>query len=118
MGGTARTFQVRHLSSGGLITNYYCTSRCAHYLYCCSPQWEKRYIDETTARRNKACRVARLAAFPWVSDFYRELDAFDPGTTHRLQEYQERFGRITCAGFPPATGSLGGPGLEDLCRCL
>jgi hypothetical protein len=184
MAGGTRPLQIRHLASGGLITNYYCTSRCAHCLYCCSPQWEKRYIDETTARRNlakirslgctavhvgggepflnpqgllrvlevaretgvrvdyvetnsswyrdldsavaqlkelkargletllvsvspfhnehipfqkvkgviEACRVARLAAFPWVSDFYRELDAFDPGTTHRLQEYEKKFG--------------------------
>ncbi len=184
MAGPTRALQIRHLSSGGLITNYYCTSRCAHCLYCCSPHWDKRYIDEPTSRRNlekiralgcraihvgggepflnpqgllrvlevarevgvgidyvetnsswyrdldsavallkelkargletllvsispfhnehipfqkvkgviEACRVARMAAFPWVSDFYRELDAFDPATTHRLQEYGERFG--------------------------
>lgn len=184
MAGATRALQIRHLSSGGLITNYYCTSRCAHCLYCCGPQWDKRYIDETTTRLNlekiralgcravhvgggepflnpdgllrvlevareagvrieyvetnsswyqdldsavarlrelkargletllvsispfhnehipfqkvkgviEACRMTRLAAFPWVSDFYRELDAFDPANTHRLQEYEERFG--------------------------
>jgi len=184
MAGATRALQIKHLSSGGLITNYYCTSRCAHCLYCCSPLWEKRYIDETTARLNlekiralgcsavhvgggepcldpqgllrvlevardtgvridyvetnsswyrdhdsavaqlkelkargletllvsispfhneyipfqkvkgviEACRAARLAAFPWVSDFYRELDAFDPAATHRLAEYRKRFG--------------------------
>jgi hypothetical protein len=184
MTGATRALQIRHLSSGGLITNYFCTSRCAHCLYCCGPLWEKRYIDETTTRLNlekiralgcrsvhvgggepflnpegllrvlevaretgvrieyvetnsswyqdlnsavahlrelkargletllvsispfhnehipfqkvkgviEACRLTRLAAFPWVSDFYRELDAFDPETTHRLQEYEERFG--------------------------
>lgn len=184
MAGPTRALQIKHLSSGGLITNYYCTSRCAHCLYCCSPRWEKRYIDGTTARLNlekiralgcpavhvgggepfldrqgllrvlevaretgvridyvetnsswyqdldsavarlqelkargletllvsispfhneyipfqkvkgviEACRVTRMAAFPWVSDFYRELDAFDPAITHRLAEYGERFG--------------------------
>jgi hypothetical protein len=184
MAGATRALQIRHLSSGGLITNYYCTSRCAHCLYCCSPNREKLYVDETTTRRNlekirdlgcpavhvgggepflnpqgllrvleiaretgvridyvetnsswyrdrdsavaqlqelkargletllvsispfhnehipfkkvkgviEACRATRLAAFPWVSDFYRELDAFDPATTHRLAEYEERFG--------------------------
>lgn len=184
MAGSTRTLQIRHLSSGGLITNYFCTSRCAHCLYCCGPQWEKRYIDEDTTRRNlekiralgcfavhvgggepflnfpgllrvleiaretgvrieyvetnsswfrdrdsavaqlkelkargletllvsispfhnehipfdkvkgviEACRVTRLAAFPWVSDFYRELDAFDPATTHPISAYQDKFG--------------------------
>ncbi len=192
MAGATRALQIRHLSSGGLITNYYCTSRCAHCLYCSSPQWEKRYIDETTTRRNlekiralgcpavhvgggepflnpdgllrvlevaretgvridyvetnsswyqdldpavarlkelkargletllvsispfhnehipfqkvkgviEACRVARLAAFPWVSDFYRELDSFDPDTCHGMHEYQERFGADYLSKIP------------------
>jgi len=38
-------FTIRRLISGGIITNYFCTSRCGHCLYNCSPQWEKRYID-------------------------------------------------------------------------
>jgi hypothetical protein len=176
--------QIKHLSSGGLITNYYCTSRCAHCLYGCSPQWDKLYIDAATARRNldkirslecravhvgggepfldpagllqvlrvareagvgieyvetnsswyrdresavallrelkaqglgtllvsispfhnehipfrqvqgviAACRAAGLAAFPWVAEFYKELEAFDPGRPHRLSEYAAKFG--------------------------
>ena len=192
MAGVTAALQIRRLSSGGLITNYYCTSRCAHCLYCSSPHWEKRYIDETTTRRNlekiralgcpavhvgggepflnpdgllrvleiaretgvridyvetnsswyrdldsavaqlqelkargletllvsispfhnehipfqkvqgviEACRAARLAAFPWVSDFYREVDAFAPDTPHRLQEYQERFGADYLSKIP------------------
>jgi hypothetical protein len=40
----------------------------------------------------EACRLTGLAAFPWVSDFYQEVAAFDPSITHRLAEYQERFG--------------------------
>jgi hypothetical protein len=36
---------IRRLMSGGIITNYFCTSRCGHCLYNCSPQWEKEYID-------------------------------------------------------------------------
>lgn len=35
--------------SGGLITNYYCTSQCRHCLYFCSPTWEKHYMDPETA---------------------------------------------------------------------
>lgn len=184
MAGASGALQIRRLTSGGLITNYYCTSRCAHCLYCCSPHWEKRHIDETTIRLNlekiralgcravhvgggepfldpqgliqvleiaretgvridyvetnsswyqdldsavarlkelksrgletllvsispfhnehipfqkvkgviEACRVTRMAAFPWISDFYRELEAFDPATPHRLKEYEEKFG--------------------------
>ena len=35
-----------------MIPNYYCTSRCRHCLYACSPQWEKRYIDPETTEKN------------------------------------------------------------------
>jgi len=45
-------FAINHLRSGGLITNYFCTSRCKHCLYNCSPHWEKRYLDADTAAKN------------------------------------------------------------------
>ena len=38
--------------SGGIITNYFCTSRCGHCLYNCSPQWEKEFITAETAEKN------------------------------------------------------------------
>jgi hypothetical protein len=43
---------IRRLISGGIITNYFCTSRCGHCLYNCSPQWEKEYITAETAEKN------------------------------------------------------------------
>jgi len=43
---------ISHLMSGGLITNYYCSSRCRHCLYRCSPRWPKEFITEDTARAN------------------------------------------------------------------
>ena len=45
-------FNIKTLRSGGLITNYFCTSSCKHCLYNCSPQWEKRFIDPDTAEKN------------------------------------------------------------------
>jgi hypothetical protein len=45
-------FMIRRLMSGGIITNYFCTSTCKHCLYNCSPHWEKRYIDPQTAEKN------------------------------------------------------------------
>ena len=45
-------FAINRLRSGGLITNYFCTSRCKHCLYNCSPEWSKRYIETETARKN------------------------------------------------------------------
>jgi hypothetical protein len=45
-------FTIKKLRSGGLITNYFCTSSCKHCLYNCSPQWEKRFIDPDTAEKN------------------------------------------------------------------
>ena len=45
-------FIIKRLVSGGLITNYFCVSRCRHCLYNCSPNWEKNYIDPRTAEEN------------------------------------------------------------------
>jgi hypothetical protein len=45
------SFTIRRLISGGLITNYFCTSRCRHCLYHCSPNWGKEYIDSETAEK-------------------------------------------------------------------
>lgn len=45
-------FKIKRLDSGGLITNYFCTSRCGHCLYNCSPDWEKQYITPQTAEKN------------------------------------------------------------------
>ena len=45
-------FRIKRLSSGGLITNYFCTSTCRHCLYNCSPEWPKDYISKDTARKN------------------------------------------------------------------
>ena len=43
---------IRQLRSGGIITNYFCTSRCGHCLYNCSPNWEKEYITAQTAEKS------------------------------------------------------------------
>jgi len=45
-------FIIKKLRSGGLITNYFCTSSCKHCLYNCNPQWEKRYIDPIAAEKS------------------------------------------------------------------
>ena len=45
-------FSINTLRSGGLITNYFCSSSCGHCLYNCSPHWEKQYIDPATAEKN------------------------------------------------------------------
>jgi len=179
-----KLLHLHRLTSGGLITNYYCTSRCRHCLYACSPRWEKSYIEAEMAGRNfrqikalgchsvhigggepllnpgglaavlaaareagiaieyvetnsswftgqeeavalltdlkklglatllisispfhnehipfrkvkgviAACRAAGIQAFPWVNDFYREIDSFEDGKTHGLEEYAAKFG--------------------------
>jgi len=45
-------FEIIQLVSGGLITNYFCASRCRHCLYNCSPNREKNYITPRTAELN------------------------------------------------------------------
>ena len=44
--------KIKRLQSGGLITNYFCTSTCRHCLYNSSPEWPKDYISKDTARKN------------------------------------------------------------------
>ena len=46
------TLNISRLSSGGLITNYYCSSACKHCLYRCSPHWPKTFISPDVARQN------------------------------------------------------------------
>ncbi|MCP4132893.1 MAG: radical SAM protein [bacterium] len=41
---------ISRLGSGGVITNYSCSSRCAHCLYGCSPQRDKGYLEIKRAR--------------------------------------------------------------------
>ena len=59
-------FTIKKLKSGGLITNYFCTSSCRHCLYNCSPRWEKRYIRSATAAkilvkiRSLGCRAVHI----------------------------------------------------------
>lgn len=48
----SNSFSIKRLLSGGLITNYYCTSKCAHCLYACSPKWDKEYISPEQAKTN------------------------------------------------------------------
>jgi len=49
--------KIKRLASGGIITNYFCTSACRHCLYNCSPHWEKNYISIEVAEEN--FRVAK-----------------------------------------------------------
>jgi hypothetical protein len=47
---SAGAFKIQRLASGGLMTNYACTSRCRHCLYNCSPDWPGDYITANEAR--------------------------------------------------------------------
>ena len=61
-----KQFAIKHLISGGLITNYYCTSACKHCLYACSPHWKKEYITQEAAAeimttiRSLGCRSIHI----------------------------------------------------------
>ena len=179
-----KNFVIKRLHSGGVITNYFCTSSCGHCLYFCSPKWKKDYIEkgmlvqiiekirrlgctsihigggepfldlsglkmvvETCRSANigieyvetnsswykgmnsacellsslkerglsallvsmspfhnehipffkvkgvmDACNTVGMNTFPWISDFYSEIDAFDDRKTHTLGEYENKYG--------------------------
>lgn len=61
-----KTLKISHLESGGLITNYFCTSSCRHCLYRSGPRWPKDFIHQDTARKNLqaihslGCRAVHL----------------------------------------------------------
>ncbi len=50
-------FNVDRLVSGGIITNYFCTSKCGHCLYKCGPGRSGGYITPETA--GKSLRLVR-----------------------------------------------------------
>lgn len=43
--------KANRLVSGGVITNYKCSSKCKHCSYSCSPSWERDYMDKEVADR-------------------------------------------------------------------
>lgn len=59
MGRVDRNFAIGRLDSGGLITNYSCTSECGHCLYACGPEREKAFIDREHAEKALQ-RIKRL----------------------------------------------------------
>ena len=40
----------------------------------------------------RACEVNGVGVFPWTMEMLPEVQSLDPGTTHSLDEYRERFG--------------------------
>ncbi|SCJ12520.1 pyrroloquinoline quinone biosynthesis protein PqqE [uncultured Clostridium sp.] len=177
--------QVKHLYSGGVITNYYCSSKCKHCSVASSPSWAKDYMTRDMARkilrrmrgmgcdsihvgggepmlnfeglkafleeardagvmieyiesnsswyRNEAdalqklhtlqtlgvdtllismspfhneyipfqkvhdvmaaCRKAGMRVFPWISEYFSDINQLDVCKTHTLAEYDAHFGR-------------------------
>ncbi len=178
-------FHIENLLSGGLITNYDCTSLCRHCLYNCGPHREQDYIEEETIRESykkirtlrcpsihigggepflnisglktvleiarqenirieyvetnsswytapnsarkileslkqsglttllisispfhnehiafwkvkgviKTCEELGISIFPWMLDFYKDIESFDEIATHGLSEYEKKFGQ-------------------------
>ncbi|MCL2741386.1 MAG: radical SAM protein [Oscillospiraceae bacterium] len=58
--------EVGRLRSGGVITNYYCSSKCAHCLYNSSPSWDRDYMGGEMGERvvkailGKGCRSVHV----------------------------------------------------------
>lgn len=192
MFGQQKDFAIKHLQSGGIITNYYCTSACGHCLYYCSPRREKDYIERETLEQIlqkvkslgchsvhvgggepflnseglgmvvevarsmsfnieyvetnsswfkgkepaiqmlsslkekgfttllismspfhnehipfyqvkgviEACEETKMNIFPWIAEFYQEIDAFDDQVTHPLSAYEGKYGDAYLAKIP------------------
>jgi hypothetical protein len=92
----SRDLRIAHLWSGGLVTNYFCSSRCAHCLYGCSPAWEKRYIDANTAKKNLlkvkelGCHSVHIGGGEPLLRPEQLIDVLDAGTSAGVRiEYVE-----------------------------
>ena len=48
----------------------------------------------------EACKEAEIDVFPWISQFYPEIDAFDDRTTHSLSVYESKYGEDYLARIP------------------
>ncbi|MBW1784616.1 MAG: radical SAM protein, partial [Deltaproteobacteria bacterium] len=48
----------------------------------------------------EACRAVGINVFPWISDFYDEMDAFDDRKTHTLSDYEDRYGKDYLVKLP------------------
>ncbi len=48
----------------------------------------------------EACKETGINIFPWISEFYPEIDAFDDSTTHTLSEYEEKYGENYLSRIP------------------
>lgn len=206
-----RKLEIKQLQSGGLITNYYCVSKCKHCLYGCSPLRSKAYISPESAERllsksqtlgcgqlhigggepmlntaklaeilqvfgrqgvvveyvetnsswyknqaqaleiltklkahglqtllvsispfhneyipfyktkgvMQACQEAGVQFFPWVMEFYDELDSFDDRRIHSLGEYVLKFGDDYVKNIPNRFWvHFGGRALQTFSRVL
>ncbi|MGI6537677.1 MAG: radical SAM protein [Caldicoprobacterales bacterium] len=188
--------KINYLVSGGVITNYYCSSKCKHCVYASSPGWPKDYMTssaadeifsilkrlgcdavhigggepllqpekiypvlESAARNHinidyietnaswfkdepsavlilrelmkrgvycllisidpyhneyipfykvkgliKACSKVNMNVFPWLMDFWKDLDALDDTRPHSLDEYAKRFGEKYLRSLPERYG--------------
>jgi hypothetical protein len=48
----------------------------------------------------KACKETQINIFPWISQFYSEIEAFDDRTTHGLSAYESKYGENYLARIP------------------
>ena len=104
-----RKYKIGQFLSGGLITNYYCTSRCRHCLYNCSPKWPKDYIDAQTAMhaltviRDKGCRAVHIGGGEPLLRPHQLADVLESATRMGVAvEYVE----TNCAWFKDPESAL------------
>lgn len=88
--------KISHLISGGLITNYVCSSQCAHCLYECGPRREREYITEAQVgvnlrkARSLGCRSVHIGGGEPFLDIGKLKDALKAANSEKVAiEYVE-----------------------------
>jgi hypothetical protein len=94
MSSSSRRIAINHLDSGGLITNYYCTYRCRHCLYGCSPGGKRNTLEKNVLKvKGLGCNSIHIGGGePFLSlDSEGRIDAGE----------QEKARRMAVDLFPP-----------------
>lgn len=65
----------------------------AHMLLVSISPFHNEYIPlAKTLGVMEACESSGMSVFPWGSQFLDEMSELDPSATHRIEEYEDRFG--------------------------
>jgi hypothetical protein len=125
MAGATKALQIRRLSSGVLITNYYCTSRCAHCLYCSLNQastvclsWPVRRALRPPGVISPSAISAWISGVIWSWTGGSPFRNWPPGVFMRISDIKQSLKEVPSRSSLPLDGAGPGWGYRQLLSAL